>query len=153
RATTVDGEDGSFIKTLQRQFQTAFELFSVRDSFDNLRDERQTRPRQRIRDCFPNTTTQFRGRKLRIGSNQNLLDRDSLLCQQSQNDGRDRRCLPRACARFDDGESLFERSLYSVEFGFHRRLRAEKIGPKTRRLIFSHSSSRTSSRLRNASLM
>ncbi len=108
RAKTVDGEDGSFIKTLQRQFQTALELFSVRDSFNDLRDERQTHLRQRIGDCIANATTQFRGRKLRISSNQNLLDRDCLLHQQSQNDGRYRRCLPRACARFDYGESLFQ---------------------------------------------
>src|SRR6478672_1832459 len=108
---------------------------------------------KRVRDCVANATTQFRVRKLRISSNQNLLDRDPLLYQQSQNDGRYRRCLARARARFDHGESLFQWSLCGAEFRFHRRLRAEKIGLKTRRLIFSHSSSRTSSVLRNASLI
>src|SRR5437762_9373741 len=38
RAKTVDGIDRSFIKTLQREFQSALELFSVADSFDDLRD-------------------------------------------------------------------------------------------------------------------
>ena len=64
---------------------------------------------------------------------------------------RPRRWRPSAGLR--DGESLFQWSLCGAEFRFHRRLRAEKIGLKTRRLIFSHSSSRTSSVLRNASLM
>ena len=153
RAKTVDGINRSFIKTLQRKFQSALELFSVADSFDDLRDEGPTRLRQRVRDCFPNTTTQFRRRKLRISSYQNLLDRNSLLRQQSQNDGGDRCCLSRARARFDNGEPLFEWSLGGVKFAFHRRLRAEKIGPRTERLLFSHSSSRASSRLRNTSLI
>src|SRR4029077_10484532 len=138
---------------LQRQFQPALELFSVGNFFDDLMDEWQMLPGKRVRDCVANATTQFRGRKLRISGNQNLLDRDPLLYQQSQNDGRYRRSLPRARARFDDGESLFQWSLCGAEFRFHRRLRAEKIGLKTRRLFFSHSSSRTSSVLRNASLM
>src|SRR5206468_7089669 len=104
-------------------------------------------------DCFPNPTTQFRRRQLGVGSYQNLLDRDPLLCQQAQNNGGDRRRLSRARARFDNGEPFFQGSLGGIEFGFHCRLRLEKIGPRTERLILSHSSSSASSRLRNANLM
>src|SRR5438477_101970 len=55
---------------------------------------------KRVQDCVANATTQFRGRKLRIGRNQDLLDRDPLLYQQSQNDGRYRRCLPQPSRNF-----------------------------------------------------
>src|SRR5437016_9088763 len=108
---------------------------------------------KRVQDCVANATTQFRGRKLRIGRNQDLLDRDPLLYQQSQNDGRYRRCLPRARARLDYGDSLFRWGLWADEFRFLAGLRAEKIVLKTEKLFFSHLCSRTSSYLGKPTLI
>src|SRR5439155_12120320 len=62
RTKTMDSEDGGFIKTLQREFQSALELFPVANSGDDLLDEGQTLLRLRVRDCFSNATTQFRRR-------------------------------------------------------------------------------------------
>ena len=149
----MDGENWSFIKTLQRDFESALELFSIGHSFNDRLDKRQTLLRQRVGNCIPNAATQFRGRQLRISSYQDLLNRDPLLRQQTQDDGGDRSCFSRTRARLDDGEPLFERRLCGLEFRFHRRMRAAKIGSKTERLISSHSLSSTLCRLRNTSLM
>src|SRR5437762_11939104 len=99
---------------------------------NDLLDEWKMLLGKRVHDCVANATTQFRGRKLRIGSNQDLLDWDSLLYQQSQNDGRYCRCLPRACACFDHGVSFLQLSLCVGELRFHRRLRAVTLALETR---------------------
>ena len=87
RAKAVDGENWSFIKTLQRAPESALELFSIWNFSHDLLNERQTLLSQTVRDCFSNTTAQFRRRQFGVSRHQNFLNRHRLLCQQSQDNG------------------------------------------------------------------
>ena len=154
----MDRKNRGLVEIMERQLQPLGEFGSIRGFPHNRLDEvpmGRSTPRavKRVDYHLADPTAELGCGKVSVSGDQYFFDGDAVLSDESQHDRRDRRRLPRAGAGFDYGESVFQRREGGAEFPFHVRLRPEKIGVKTRPLIFSHWPSRGSSTRRNASPM